>query len=355
MRKIALLALAAAAACTTPEKISPTASTTKAATTCDGASLSIANETVIGTVDGKPVTFGDLGPEAQQAEKAALYAYCDTVYANRARMLDNYVTQKLVEKAAEKSGKTVDDWMREEMTKRATPPTDEEVAKFYEQRKRPGAPPLDVVKLQVVQAMTEERAQDAVREVLDEIKKGVKVERTLPDVRPPPRDVDIPEQTATKGAKGAKVRVVEFSDFQCPYCARAADTMRELQAKYGDKVEFAYRHFPLRSIHPDAQRAAEYGQCAAKQGKFWEMHDKMFANQDSLDEVTLKEHAKSLGLDTMKLDSCLASGTGNREVEVDFQKGQELGVEGTPTFFVNGRSVSNPSVDAISQAIDAEL
>jgi protein-disulfide isomerase len=353
MRTFALIAaaVAALAGCSTPEKVQNKG----AATTCAAASLALPPETIVGSVDGKPITLADLGPEAQQAEQQALWEYCDNVYAQRARALDGYVTQKLVERAAAAAGKDVDDWMREEMQKRAKPPTEEEIQAFYNARARPGAPPLEAVKLQVVQAMSQERAQDAVREVIEEVKKGVAVEKKLPDVRSPPRDVDIPSHTATKGKKGAKVRVVEFADFECPYCSRAADTVRQLQEKYGDRVEFAYRHFPLRTIHPEAQGAAEAAQCAARQGKFWEMHDKLYAAQDRLDAASLKQHAAALGLDPIKLDQCLTSGAGNREVEEDLKKGEALGVEGTPTFFVNGRAVASPSVDAISQAIEAEL
>jgi len=104
------------------------------------------------------------------------------------------------------------------------------------------------------------------------------------------------------------VKVVEFADFQCPYCSRAADAVRELSAKYGDKIEVAYRNFPLRTIHPFAQHAAEVGQCALAQGKFWEMSDKMYSDQSKLDEDSLTASAKEVGLDTAKLDECSSPG-----------------------------------------------
>lgn len=356
---LALLAVAGLAACTTTDKVATPASGTARAVDCAGASLALANDTVVGKLDGKPITYGDLGPDAAAAERRALHEYCDAVHATRNQALDGYVTEKLVEKAAAAAGMSADEWVQAEVQKRIPQPSDAEIQAFYETRKRPGAPALEEVRNQVVMVMQREKSEEAVRELLESLKKGVAVERALPDVRSPPRDVDVTAHTATKGgskAAGAKVQVVEFADFQCPYCSVAANTLKELQAKYGDKVEFAYRHFPLRTIHPDAQRAAEFAQCSKDQGKFWELHDKMYSAQEKLDEASLKEAAAAVGLDAGKLDACLSSGRAAAEVEEDFKKAGELGVEGTPTFFVNGRQhVGAPTVEGLSAAIDAEL
>lgn len=357
---LAVLAVAGLAACTTSEKVATPASGAMAhAVDCAGASLALPEATVVGKLDGKPITVKDLGADAAAAERKALYEYCDAVHATRAQALDGYVTEQLVQKAAAAAGKTADEWVQGEMQKRIAEPSEEEIKAFYDANTRPGAPPLEEIRGQVVMVMQREKSEQAVREILEGLKKGVAVERSLPDVRSPARDVGVAAHTATKGGskeKGARVQVVEFADFQCPYCTVAAKTVKELHAKYGDKVEFAYRHFPLRSIHPDAQRAAELAQCSKEQGKFWEMHDKMYGAQDKLDEASLKEAASSLGLDAAKLDACLGSGRAAAEVEEDFKKAGELGVEGTPTFFVNGRQhLGAPTLEGLSAAIDAEL
>ena len=152
------------------------------------------------------------------------------------------------------------------------------------------------------------------------------------------------------------MHVVEFADFQCPYCSRAADTMRELTAKYGDRVEFSYRHFPLRSIHPHAQRASEIAMCAGEQGKFWEAHDALYAHQDNLEESAAKKAVADIGVDTAKLDECLSAGRGAAQVDEDAKKAEEVGIEGTPSFFLNGRQFAgNPTVTGLSQAIEEEL
>jgi protein-disulfide isomerase len=351
--------VATLAACNTPTAQKPAPAVTGGATTCAGASLTLPPDTVVATVDGQNVTAKDLGDEERKAEEKALADYCDAVHQARAQALEGYVTEKLVDRAAKAAGKEADAWVQEEVEKRTKAPTDQEIQAFYESRKRPDAPPLDAVKDQVMMLMTRERNMEAMQGLFDELKKNGKVEQKLPDVRPPPRDVDLAKHTAVKGKSGAKVRVVEFADFQCPYCTRAADAMRAAEKKYGDRVEFAYRHFPLRSIHPAAQRAAEVSQCAREQGKFWEMHDALYADQANIADAIeggLHANAQKLGLDAAKLDECLASGRAAAEVEVDVKKATELGVEGTPTVFVNGRSLAGgASLESISAAIDAEL
>jgi protein-disulfide isomerase len=169
-------------------------------------------------------------------------------------------------------------------------------------------------------------------------------------------DLSNPPHAAFVGPADAAVRVVEFSDFECPYCSRAADTFNALKQKYaGKSVQFVFRNFPL-SFHPNAKPAAEYAQCAQEQGKFWQMHDGIFAAQRELSVDKLKEVAAQAGLDTAKLEECLASGRPGPQIEEDMRKAQEVGVQGTPSFFINGQSFAgNPTVEGISQAIDAQL
>jgi protein-disulfide isomerase len=141
------------------------------------------------------------------------------------------------------------------------------------------------------------------------------------------------------GPDGAKVKIIEYSDFQCPYCSRAAQTMKQVVEIYGEQVQLTFRNFPL-SFHQYAQKAAEASECANLQGKFWEMHDKMFANQNALTDAHLKAYAVELGMDADKFNSCLDSGEMKAEVERDFQDGTALGVQGTPGFIINGEHIS---------------
>ncbi len=144
------------------------------------------------------------------------------------------------------------------------------------------------------------------------------------------------------GDPNAPVTIIEFSDFQCSFCARFHEqTFSELMQKYIDtgKVRFVYRDFPLDSLHPDAARAAEASQCAFEQGKYWEYHDILFKNQADIGEDKLKAYAVQIGLSADQFNSCLEDGKYSEEVSKDFMDGQAAGVTGTPSFFVNGKQI----------------
>ena len=157
------------------------------------------------------------------------------------------------------------------------------------------------------------------------------------------------------GPKDAKVTVVEFSDFECPYCSRAATVTTQLKEKYGDKVRFVFRQFPL-SFHKSAQGAAEASMAAHAQGKFWEFHDLMFKNQRELSDEDLQKYAQQLGLNMTKFKKDMESHEYADEVKSDIALGSQVAVGGTPTLFVNGERVSNPTDFAVvSKEIDEAL
>lgn len=157
------------------------------------------------------------------------------------------------------------------------------------------------------------------------------------------------------GPEDASVTIVEYSDFQCPYCARAVPVLNQIKAAYGDKVKFVFKDFPL-GFHENAQKAAEAGQCANDQGMFWELHDMMFANQGSIDVGSIKGYAANLGLDTDQFNACLDSGKYTAEVQQDFNEGKVAGVSGTPTFIINGQKIVGAQpFEAFKQIIDQEL
>ncbi len=166
---------------------------------------------------------------------------------------------------------------------------------------------------------------------------------------------DIASDDPFKGPGSAKVTLVEFSDFQCPACGAAYPTLKTLSGEYSDRVKFVYRDFPLTQIHPYAQKAAEAANCALEQEKFWEYHDMLFENQESLQVAQLKQYAVSLGLDAEQFNSCLDSAKYANEVASDQSDGIRFGVNGTPTFFINGTKYSNMSYAQFKGIIDAEL
>lgn len=145
-----------------------------------------------------------------------------------------------------------------------------------------------------------------------------------------------------KGGKNAKVTLIEYSDFECPFCKRFVPTVEQALKDFPNDVRVVYRHFPLRSIHPNAQKAAEASECAAKHGgndKFWAMHDKLMAAQ-TLNVDAMKQLAKDIGLDQKKFSDCLDKGEMASKVNADFNEGGAAGVQGTPATFINGQLVS---------------
>jgi protein-disulfide isomerase len=139
-----------------------------------------------------------------------------------------------------------------------------------------------------------------------------------------------------QGSPTASITLVEYGDYECPHCGRAYPIVKDVQARLGSQLRFVFRNFPLANLHPHAQHAAEAAEAAAAQGKFWEMHDLLFENQDSLDDANLKQYASGLDLDTAKFAQDLAGHSYKERVQHDFTSGVRSGVNGTPTFFING-------------------
>lgn len=159
-----------------------------------------------------------------------------------------------------------------------------------------------------------------------------------------------------RGNPDAKVVIVEYSDFQCPFCGKAQTTVEQILNDYNGKVKLYYKQFPLTQIHPNAQKAAEASLLAADQGKFWEYHDLLFENQDNLDLASLKRYAAQLNLDMEKFNSGLDSGIKAQAVNKDLEEGIRNGVGGTPMFFINGQVVSGAQPYSVfKQTIDSEL
>jgi len=170
----------------------------------------------------------------------------------------------------------------------------------------------------------------------------------------PAGNVSVDDDPA-QGPECAPVTIIEFSDFECSFCALYVnDTLPLILETYGDQVRYVFRDFPIASKHPHAQKAAEAAQCAFEQGKFWEYHDILFQNQDALDLPDLQRYATDLGLDESAFNLCLDSGKYAEEVQKDFDDGLDYGVTGAPTFFINGRRVAGAKPFATFQIIIEE-
>ncbi|MBU1165013.1 DsbA family protein [Patescibacteria group bacterium] len=158
------------------------------------------------------------------------------------------------------------------------------------------------------------------------------------------------------GSDDAKVIIIEYSDFQCPACAAASQTIKQLNVTYGDIIMIIYRDFPLYDSHSDAVKAAIAGQCAHAQEQFWVMHDKLFSNQESLAVSDLKRYAVEIGLDSVKFSNCLDSNQYISSVQKDFEEGVSIGIKSTPSFIINNQVIEGvPTFEQLQQIIEQEL
>ena len=209
---------------------------------------------------------------------------------------------------------------------------------------------LDQVRAPIRDLLQRQRTEDARSAFLDRLKAKTTVAVRLD---PPRQDVKA-GNGQVRGPATAPVEIIEFSDFQCPFCRRAFSTVQQVLQTYGDKVRLVYRHFPLPN-HPNARPAAEAAACAAEQGKFWQYHDRLFTTT-KLDDDQLKKDAADLGLDAAKFNACVDSHKYKAEVDADIAAGEAAGVTGTPAFFINGRLINGAMpFDAFKQMIDEEL
>jgi protein-disulfide isomerase len=165
---------------------------------------------------------------------------------------------------------------------------------------------------------------------------------------------NLPDQTRDhiQGSVDAPIALLEYGDYECPFCGEAQPIVREIQRRLGDALCFAFRHFPLTNVHPHAEHAAEAAEAAGEQGSFWPMHKTLFANQNALDDESLAEYAAALGLDEVRLIQEVISGAYAGRIRQDFKSGVRAGVNGTPCFFINGKRYDgSPVLESLLAAV----
>jgi protein-disulfide isomerase len=308
-----------------------------------------------GRIGDRTITVGEVDARWQQINPNTQAQARQALYDGRKAALEDIIAGLLVEQAAKAKGVTPEQFTQDEMSRRVKPVTDADVNAFYESNKeRMQGRPLEVMGPAIRQFLEQQR-QTAAREALvAELRKAGPPIRTMLD--PPRLQIAVNADDPTQGSATAPVTVVEFSDFQCPFCAQAAPTLARIRAVYGDQVRFVWKDFPLTAIHPQAFKAAEAGWCAGEQGKFWNYHDHLFANREALQPDDLKKYAAELKLDTAKFNACLDSSKYGDKVREGVNVGNGLGVNSTPTTFINGRAVSGAQpYAAFAAVIDEEL
>jgi protein-disulfide isomerase len=291
--------------------------------------------------------------EFEQQVQQARVQYTTREADMRTAGLDELVARALVEREAKARGVSVEELTKAEVDAKITV-TPDETKTIYDVQKtqqplagKSEEEGLKMVEDRLRQKKIADRRQAFVREL--RAKGGV---RMLAE----PKRVDVAlDDDPARGPKDAPVTIVEFSDFQCPYCSKVEATIKQIGERYGDKLRWVYRDYPL-NFHANAGKAAEAATCANDQGKFWEMHEKIFANQAKLGLEDLKGYAAAVGIDKTVFDQCLDSGKNAEEWKKDLAEGTKYGVTGTPAFFINGRFVNGAApIDKFTTIIDDEL
>jgi protein-disulfide isomerase len=309
---------------------------------------------VVATVGSASITLAEIDDKAleQPAGNFGSVKLSQALYEARRLALDDLVATRLLDAAAKAEGIDRSALIEKEITAKIQPVTEPDVASWYQanQARVQGAS-LDQVRQPIRAYLVQERMQDVRAKYLDELKSKTSV-RVMLD---PPRQVVASAGSPSKGPAKAPVEMIEFSDFQCPFCQRADPTVQQVLSTYGDRIRLVYRHYPLPN-HPNARPAAEAAACAAEQDKFWQYHDRLFANPTKLADPDLKRHAADLGLNTGQFDGCLDSHKQKAKVDTDLKAGEDAGVNGTPAFFINGRILSGAQpFEAFKKIIDEEL
>lgn len=267
--------------------------------------------------------------------------------------LDELIAAELLKQEAKARGITAEALAKAEIDAKVTAPNDAEIQNIYDENKDDlEGQTLEQVKPRIVDFLKAQKGAARRQAFVTELKGKYK---TTVALRPPVVEVAAAGRPEKGGGAKAPVTIIEFSDYQCPFCKRAEDVVAQVMKAYGDKVRLVFRDFPL-DMHPQARPAAEAANCAHAQGKFWEYHAKLFANQTALGEDKLKQYAKDLALDADKFAKCLADKAFKAAIDKDVADGAKVGVSGTPAFFINGRMLSGAQpFEKFKELIDAEL
>jgi protein-disulfide isomerase len=302
---------------------------------------------VVAEVGGKPITATDL----ESMAAAELIEARRALYEARSNAMESLIVDQLVDLELAARGMTEEQLVAAEVESKLRPPTAAEIQEFYSKNQSQMQAPLEQMTPQIAAYLEQQQAGELMRSFLTSLEAKHQVKRHLE----PLRLAAAAEDSARIGPADAPITIIEYSDFQCPYCTIAAETVKQVREKYGDKVSVVYRHFPLPN-HTQAGPAAEAAECANEQGQFWSYHDALFADQKPWTRDDLIGYAKKLDIKMKPFEECLDSGRHRATIEDDIADGRAVGMSGTPGFFVNGLVLSGAQpLSAFSEVIDREL
>jgi protein-disulfide isomerase len=308
--------------------------------------------------EGLAAKVGDMeitNTELQDGIESELFEAESKVFDIKFNRLKSLLLQRFMDKDSRKKGLSNDEFLEKYIVKTVVI-SEKEIEAFIKDQNIPAEHINPQVREKIKNYLEMERKKEAVDSWIAEQTKKTPVEVFIPKPRRPTFPIEVGNSPVT-GGKDAKVTIVEFSDFQCPFCAKGADVLKALKKKYGNKIKIVFKNFPL-PFHNHAEAAAVAGLCANEQGGdyFWKMHDEMFANQDSLDKEGLKKIAKKIGLKAEAFEKCLTENKFLPQVKAEIEEGRKIKVKSTPTFFINGQLINGAQpLEVFTEIIDEEL
>jgi protein-disulfide isomerase len=305
----------------------------------------------IAEVNGEPISAN----EVEQPLAARVRQLEQQIYNLKRQRLDAVIADRLLAQEAARRGTSVPALLDAEVTARVPLVTEAEVQAFYQENKERLRGDEAALRPRIRSHLQQQKLAAQRARFVEALRARATVVDRLE--APPAVRVEIREDGApVRGAADAPVTLVEFSDFQCPFCKAVQATLRELLARYPDRVKLVYRDFPIDGLHPQARRAAEAARCARDQGKFWEYHDLLFADAPKAAAEDLERHARGVGLDVEAFGRCLAANVHGAAVQRDVDEGDRLGLSATPAFFINGRLLMGAQpLEAFVRVIEEEL
>lgn len=301
---------------------------------------------VVVTVAGQPMTAAPL----LERLKPIIYKLKSEAYEVTKQRVDRLVDDTLLLDEARRRQVGPEEIVRAEISDKVRPPTEAEVAQFYNENKARISGDLNSVRNQIATYLQNESRQRYEKELSARLRKGANIQWLISEPPQPIQNISVDDDPA-RGETTAPVTIVEFTDFQCPACAAMHPVLEEVLKSYGNKVRFVVRDFPLNQ-HEWARKAAEAANAANAQGKFFEYIGVLFKNQKALDVPSLKKYATEVGLDRARFDAALDRGTYAAEVQKDVEDGEMYGVGSTPTIFINGVQLKVLSPEGLRAAID---
>src|SRR5262245_32490194 len=315
------------------------------------ASQTSRNSELLAEVEGEAIT----AEEVENALGAPLAKLQEEIHNLKRQNLETLIDEKLLSREALKRGISVRALLEAEVTVKVGVVTEQEIETFYQANKARLHGEETELREQIRARLQNQKLASRREVFVQSLRSQAKVLVHLQ--APPVYRWEVPLEGAPfRGPETVPVTIVEFSDFHCPYCKQVQPTLSQLLSRYGDKVKLAYRNFPIDGLHPMARKAAEAGQCANEQGKFWVYHDKLYASGPDASSEKLRALAGEVGLDLAAFELCLSTRKYQATVEKDVEDGTRLGVTGTPGFFINGRMLTGAQpLENFVRVIDEEL